>query len=118
MPNIIGNINHRCNGNGEFHCPDQSDEMDCRIINVDDSYLPYYPCPPLEKDGNALAIIYFDLEVISVHDIKEVESLMTVIFELSLKWRDPRVTFLNLKRQEYLNRLGPDDINQIWYPTK
>ena len=89
--------------------------MDCRIIYVDDSYLPYYPCPPLEKEDNALALIYFDLAVISVHDIKEVQSLMTLQFELSLKWRDPRVTFLNLKQQEYLNRLGPNDVSQIWY---
>ena len=63
--------------------------MDCRIIYVDDSYLPYYPCPPLKKDENALALIHFDLDVISVHDIKEVQSLMTLQFELSLKLRDP-----------------------------
>ena len=62
-----------------------------------------------------MAKIYFDLEIISVHDIKEVESLMTLQFELSIKWRDPRVTFLNLKRQAHLNLLGPDDISQIWY---
>ena len=36
----------RCNG--EYNCPDRSDEADCDIISVDDSYLTYYPAPPVE----------------------------------------------------------------------
>jgi hypothetical protein len=32
-------------------------------------------------------------------------------------WRDPRVMFLNLKNETYLNTIGMDDAKKIWQPV-
>ena len=49
-------------------------------------------------------------------DLIEVDSVMTVIFKLTLRWRDSRVTFRNLKDKSFLNMVGRDDASKIWYP--
>jgi hypothetical protein len=38
-------------------------------------------------------------------------------FKMKLRWRDPRVTFHNLKNETYLNTIGKDDVDKIWLPN-
>ena len=35
---------------------------------------------------------------------------------MTLRWRDSRVRFRNLKRETYLNTVTPEDAAKIWYP--
>ncbi len=56
----------------------------------------------------------FDLlEVVS---ISEMDSTVTLQFYLSLSWRDPGLTFLNLKGDPASNRLSEDAAKTIWTP--
>ena len=56
------------------------------------------------------------MDIISVLDLIEVDSVMRVIYKLTLRWRDSRVTFQNLKEKSFLNMVGSNDASKIWYP--
>ena len=105
----------RCNG--EYNCPDRSDEANCDIISVDDSYLTYYPAPPVKGEGNNKSDIFLSVALKSVLDIKEVESNINVQFVLSLRWKDPRITYRNLKEEDFLNKINLDEFEKIWRPV-
>ena len=79
-----------------------------------ESYLNEVPIPP--DDGKVLADISLSIDVIRVLELKEVESEMRLQYRITLKWKDPRVTFRNLKEDTYLNTVGNDDAAKIWYP--
>ena len=49
-------------------------------------------------------------------DIDEVDHTIDLQFEIILEWRDHRLSFNNLKEEEYLNSLTDDDIKTIWLP--
>lgn len=102
----------RCDG--YYDCKDESDEDKCNKISVPNTYLSYVPAPP--SKGQLLADINISVDIVSVLDLIEVDSVMTVIFKLTLRWRDSRVTFRNLKDKSFLNMVGRDDASKIWYP--
>ena len=53
----------------------------------------------------------------SVLDIKEVKSTFNVQFVLSLKWKDPRITYQNLKEEDFMNKINLDEFEKIWRPV-
>ncbi len=56
------------------------------------------------------------VDVQAVLYISEVRGTIDIQFELSLTWKDPRVTFLNLKEELYMNTVGREDGKKIWQP--
>ena len=38
-------------------------------------------------------------------------------FVLSLSWKDPRITYRNLKEEDYLNKVNLDEFEKIWRPV-
>ena len=56
------------------------------------------------------------LTFVQVLSLEEVTSTMKLQYKLKLSWHDPRVTFLNLKKDTYLNSLTNEDANKVWYP--
>ena len=79
-----------------------------------ESYLNEVPVPP--DDGRFLADIHLSIDVIQVLELVEVESAMSLQYRLTLKWKDSRVAFRNLKEDTFLNTVGNDDAAKIWYP--
>ena len=41
---------------------------------------------------------------------------MKLQYKLQLAWHDPRVTFMNLKKDIHMNSLTNEDVNHVWYP--
>ena len=56
------------------------------------------------------------MRLLKIVDIDEVEHSIDFQFEIILQWNDHRLSYNNLKNQEYLNSLTDDDIQSIWLP--
>ena len=93
---------------------DASDELNCHKISVPESYLYETPIPP--EDGKLLADVFLSIEIFKVLELVETESEMSMQYRMTLKWKDPRIAFRNLKEDTFLNVLGEDDAKKIWYP--
>ena len=51
-----------------------------------------------------------------VVEIEEVDHSIHLQFQISLKWKEPRATYQNLKKGTTLNALTVSDKNNIWLP--
>ena len=103
---------YRCNG--QYECADASDEFDCDKVSVSETYKNEVPAPPMINDS--LANIFLSIDITTVLNLDEAESIMTLQFTLTLKWRDSRLTLRNLKQETVLNTIDSKDASKIWYP--
>ena len=49
-------------------------------------------------------------------DIKEKDYSIEIQFSITLKWKENRATYHNLKEEKTLNALTQDDISRLWLP--
>ena len=97
-------------------CEDVSDEKNCQIISIDpEKYLKGKPPPPI--GNNEKVEINIEIHILNILEINEVEALFRTQFEIFLNWKDPRITFWNLKEDESLNSLVPSEKSLIWTPV-
>ena len=105
-------MNQRCDR--VLDCPDKSDETNCALITLDDAYIKEVTPPPL-KNMSTLPV-HIILDLLSILDIDEVESRITLQFELKLTWNDGRFHMMNLKNDYDLNTLTDELSSKIWIP--
>ena len=72
------------------------------------------PAPGLTE--NDLALIDMDINLLNILEISEVDSIITLQFQVKMTWFDPRLTFENLKEHDYLNTIGNEAKAKIWVP--
>ena len=60
---------------------------------------------------------YYSCDIMVVQDIQEVAQYLKLKFRLSLNWRDARVTFYNIKKDDVLNSLSLKEQLMLWTPT-
>jgi hypothetical protein len=97
-----------------MHCPDKSDEVECNIVNIEDSYMKNIPPSPTVQDDKLRVFIAVNL--FAILGISEVGNSISLQFEVELTWNDQRLTMTNLKRDKFCNTLNPEIIKQIWIP--
>ena len=98
----------RCNK--RFDCDDKSDESNCNLLKLDEnSFLTLHP-PMQEKKLN----IEISIDLLSIFNIDEINMKFHCKLRLTMKWRDSRLTFVNL--MEKGNILSLDNIASIWIP--
>ena len=102
----------RCDSKAD--CDDFSDERACRIIELDSNYMKDKIPPKLEDESGVRVTIGVDL--ISILNIDVVKGKLHTQIQLSFAWKDPRVTFHNLKKDRNLNLLSPREQELLWIP--
>ena len=110
-------MEHRCNQIPD--CEDKSDELNCRILNLEAGYNKRVP--PVGTTGKKVktlkpAEVNVSLTLYKIVAIKEDEHSIQLQFQISLQWKDKRATFYNLKPASYLNALSSEEIETIWLP--
>ena len=103
-------IEKRCNG--KFDCADSSDEARCTTIFHPTSYDK--SIPPTEEDGTPLILDLKELSL-GINNIEDTKSLINMQFTLITKWRDSRLTFLNIKPKTNFS-ISSKEFESIWSP--
>ena len=70
--------------------------------------------PPFGQDSNVNVSV--SINFLRVVDIAEEDYRIENQFEMSLMWKDSRVTFQNLKLTDSLNALSHEDMHKLWLP--
>ena len=109
-------MEERCNQVPD--CEDKSDERGCRLIVLEGDYNKNIP--PIGKNtsqgGLIPATVSISITLMKVVEIEETDHSIHLQFQISLQWRENRVTFQNLKYETSLNALTANDIDQLWLP--
>ena len=105
-------LENRCDGKSD--CVDETDEMDCQLINFKSSYIKDISPPP-QGDEKFLKI-KISMDIILVSRLDEIGQIFSTKFRMYTKWKDTRLTYLNLKRNVNLNVLKYEDQKKIWKP--
>ena len=107
-------MEERCNQVPD--CRDESDERECKVIILKDSYNKIIP--PIRR-GNAgiyPANVSISISLMKIVEIEETDHSILLQFQISLQWKENRAKFQNLKKESSLNALTEEDIKTIWLP--
>ncbi|XP_066941401.1 LOW QUALITY PROTEIN: uncharacterized protein [Macrobrachium rosenbergii] len=103
------NIVNRCDQ--VTHCPDNSDELNCGILQVPTGYTANLPPPSFDRGPLLMKIA---VEITSVREFNLVGFSMQLDVIQSVTWKDARLTFANLRPGDFINQAGVD--SPIWRP--
>ena len=105
----------RCDSKAD--CADFSDERACRIVELDANYMKDKIPPKLESSESGGGVrVTIGVALISILSIDVVKGKLHTQIQLSFAWKDPRITFHNLKRDRNLNLLSPREQELVWIP--
>ncbi len=105
----------RCNH--MFNCRDLSDERDCQILWLEDGYNTKVPPFSFSEAVDKFwpAQVKISITLMKVVEIEERDHSIHLQFQISLKWKEPRAIYHNLKKDTTLNDLSAN-ISDIWLP--
>ena len=91
-----------------------TDEIECRVIEFDSSYNKFLS-PPVEAGQTKLSV----LTSVSLHSVSRLDPILASYeaeFTVTLKWRDERLRFNNLRAESNMNSIRPAETEKIWFP--
>ena len=104
----------RCDGKTD--CKDSSDELNCRVVEVDSSYNKFLSPPVIDTSNSEELKILSSVTIHSLSSFDPVGADYQVQFTVILKWFDTRLSFNNLRSPPEVNSLQPVEMDQIWFP--
>ena len=109
-------MEQRCNNIAD--CPDLSDEIDCSILALGEDYISDFAPVTVDKDYEVAKVpVNVSVEILEILGIDEKEGVLEISFTLFQTWYDPRITFVNLKRETNLNTLQEVEKVGVWAPV-
>ena len=94
-------------------CDDNSDELDCNLVELPDDYNMDNAPQNLDKSG------LLDIEIskfkMYIEDIVDTKNIIEIQFGMTSVWFDSRLTFLNLDMNR-LNQVSEAEKLSIWRP--
>ena len=73
---------------------------------------------PVPEDGSRDLLVNFSFSILDILRIDEVKETFTAKISLTREWRDPRLTYKNLKKGDTnKNDLSKEEAESIWYPS-
>ena len=124
-----------CNPDGEFtcndgqcvtmaqrcnqipNCRDKSDEVDCRLLVLENNYNSKVPpiIPTGENDFNQTKV-GISISLLKIVSMEEVQHKIDLQFEVTLEGKENRAAYNNLKVKTSLNALTNSEIAALWLP--
>lgn len=95
-------------------CSDQSDEAQCSVVQLPQGYRSTIPPPPTTKHSPLEILLY--LNIIAFPSIVTQDLTFVTTMSLNLRWKDIRLSYLNLKDDRTLNLLSGEAVASIWTP--
>ena len=103
-------MDQRCNQLPD--CRDKSDERNCNILVLEDGYNKNVP--PI--NSTVPVNVSVSMNVLKLVHIDEDDYSIEIQFEITMKWKENRATYQNLKNTDSLNALTEIDHEQLWLP--
>lgn len=96
-------------------CHDKSDELDCKFVIVDKSYLK--DVPPLGREPGVKPMeVLVSAYVVSIINVDTMDLKFTLDFTITTEWYDDRLQFRDLNENHVLNSVAKEDIKEMWTP--
>ena len=84
---------------------------------MDDTYIQdFAPLERLNETVYKRTDIFVTVDIVSILDISENNEVLEAKFVLTLKWKDFRIIFHNLKEKTSMNTLTKTERSSIWVP--
>ena len=99
------------------NCRDKSDEIDCKLLILENNYNKKVP-PIVPTGGDEFNQTRVDISMVllKIVSMVEVEHKIDFQFGIILEWKENRVKYHNLKKEESLNALTDAEIETLWLP--
>ena len=101
------------------NCRDESDEDNCQLLILKNNYNNKVPPITTVSAVNFTIVpapVYISITLMKIVSIEEVSHMITLKFEIVLKWKEVRATYQNLKFETSLNALTDDEAHKLWLP--
>ena len=99
------------------NCRDNSDENGCQLVVFNSNYNKNIPPIESAKDGSPIpADVSIGITLMKVVEIEEVDHSIHLQFQISMEWKENRVSYRNLKAKSSLNALTRHEIDRLWLP--
>ena len=100
-------------------CEDKSDERGCKILVLEEGYNKEVPPISSSRSTDKSVVpaeVYVSMRLFKVVDIEEEDHSIKLQFEITLNWKDSRLTYHTLKEKTSFNALRVKDFSQLWLP--
>ncbi|XP_071545096.1 uncharacterized protein [Panulirus ornatus] len=97
-------------------CIDHTDESDCSLVVMPESYRSGRP-PDAAVDGGAAVDLAAVVHILRFMQIDDISRTVRLEMTVDIVWKDVRLKYLNLKEVMEGNRLSSKEMESVWRPS-